>query len=171
MDLGRLKPTYNWILEKTGRGTWRALTGPPTTKDRSAKMRAWHWMVWGRKDMEKGEVPSAFFTSAFIDKICPEESRLPVTNEKGWSNEVLKSGGSHYRILNQVHIHICGTQVDASMRIKVAGWCHWEASLDYLWKLWWLGEVSKDWKNQTSLICSIRASRRVLVTTGQPTTP
>lgn len=40
-------------------------------------------MGWGRKDVEKGEVPSAFFTSAFIDKICPEESQLPVTHEKG----------------------------------------------------------------------------------------
>lgn len=56
-------------------------------------------------DMEKGEVPSAFFTSAFTDKICPEESQLPDTHEKGWSNEVLCSGGPHYRILNQVRIH------------------------------------------------------------------
>lgn len=37
----------------------------------------------GERGHGKGEVPSAFFTSTFTDKICPEESQLTETNEKG----------------------------------------------------------------------------------------
>lgn len=78
------------------------------------------------KEMEKAEVLNATFTLVFTGKTCLQKSQTPKSN---WTQ--------------QVH----ATWWGVSLRTKGAGRCHYEATLNYLWKgmltgrgSWGLGE-------------------------------
>lgn len=74
------------------------------------------------KDMEKDEVPNTIFTSAFTDKIYPEESQpLKTVGRSGATKFYAQLGGSHLGTLNQVVIHKSVGSVESSMRSKGAG--------------------------------------------------
>lgn len=83
-------------------------------------------------NMKKAKVLCTFFVTVFIHKTCLQQSHVPETSRKVWSQEGLLSVEE-----DQVKEHLNTLNIHRSMvpSAERAGWWDSKATLDNLWKV------------------------------------